>query len=159
MRLGQSRVERSADAWAKAWWCQVEPRGQSSAKAVGCIQACAHFDQVYSTGRVRPGSAPRPRKPSKVPVVPNVDAVGPRATLCSPWPIVEANRKRSVRRLRYKYPVPDCEFNEREFETAVNYELIAAWQPYLVASSLRDRRGAQRRRQCVLSPSASPLQP
>jgi hypothetical protein len=28
--------------------------------------------------------------------------------------------------------MPDSEFNEREFETAVNYELIAVWQPYLV---------------------------
>jgi hypothetical protein len=28
--------------------------------------------------------------------------------------------------------VPDCEFNEREFETAVNHELIATWQPYLI---------------------------
>jgi hypothetical protein len=28
--------------------------------------------------------------------------------------------------------MPDCEFNEREFEAAVNYELIAAWRSYLV---------------------------
>jgi hypothetical protein len=41
--LGRARVERSADAGAKAWWCQVEPRGQSSAKAIGCIQTCTHF--------------------------------------------------------------------------------------------------------------------
>jgi hypothetical protein len=28
--------------------------------------------------------------------------------------------------------VPNCEFNEREFETAVNLELIAAWQPIII---------------------------
>jgi hypothetical protein len=46
--LGWLRVERSKDqipTHPKAWWCQVEPRGHSSAKAIGRIQGCRHFDR------------------------------------------------------------------------------------------------------------------
>jgi hypothetical protein len=43
VRLGWSRVEWSKDAGVKAWWCQVEPRGRCSAKAIGRIQTCTHF--------------------------------------------------------------------------------------------------------------------